>query len=84
MAARRKKAAKKASKKKAARRGAKKAVPAAMIISKSRTKDVVSSMDCKTAGDFYDALDGFVREALAKAVERAKENKRATVRPQDL
>ena len=84
MAARKKKAAKKASKKKAARRGARKAAPVAMIVSKSRTKDAISGMDCKTAGDFYEALDNHVREVLAKAVERAMANKRATVRPQDL
>ena len=74
MAAKKKKAKK--AKKSASRK--KKLDP---IISKSRTKAAVS---CKVASDFYEALDNYVRVALAAAEERCAANKRSTLRPQDL
>ncbi len=55
---------------------------AELIISKSRTKNAVEN--CNVSSDFYSALDQFVRDAIAKAEERAMENKRRTLRPQDL
>ncbi len=76
-----KKAKKTAKKKKTAKRGSKKAVPAEMIISKSRTKRAV---DMKVSSDFYGALEAKVRDLLANAEARAAANKRATLRPQDL
>ncbi len=84
-----KKAAKKATKKapkKAAKRGAKKGAKkgkvAELIISKSRTKNAVVS--CNVSGDFYGALDAYVREAIEAAEARASANGRKTLRPQDL
>ncbi len=80
-----KKTAKKATKKapkKAAKKGGKKSKLAELIISKSRTKNAVDS--CNVSGDFYGALDSFVREAINSAEARATANGRKTLRPQDL
>jgi len=83
-----KKAVAKAAPKKAAKKvagkskGKGKATPAELIISKSRTKNAVVS--CNVSGDFYGALDLFVRNAIVAAEGRATENGRKTLRPQDL
>ena len=81
-----KKAAKKAAPKKAAKKGApkgaKKGKITELIISKSRTKNAVAK--CNVSGDFYGALDAFVRDAIKAAENRATENGRKTLRPQDL
>jgi histone H3/H4 len=53
-----------------------------MIISKSKTKDAVKQ--CNVSGDFDEALDAKVREAIKAAEKRAIANGRKTVRPQDL
>ncbi|MDA0666973.1 MAG: hypothetical protein O3A95_03260 [Planctomycetota bacterium] len=79
------KAPKKAVAKKAPKKAAKKGNQAKMvdlIISKSRTKNAVQS--CNVSGDFYGALDSYVREAIEAAEARASANGRKTLRPQDL
>lgn len=76
-----KRAAKKAPKK-AAKKGGKKSKVLDLIISKSRTKNAVQS--CNVSGDFYGALDAYVREAIEAAEARASANGRKTLRPQDL
>jgi histone H3/H4 len=53
-----------------------------LIISKSRTKAAVRK--CNVSSDFYGALDGFVRQIIAKAETRATDNGRKTLRPQDI
>lgn len=53
-----------------------------LIISKSRTKDAVKK--CNVSGEFYTALDKKVRALISEAETRALENKRKTLRPQDL
>ena len=53
-----------------------------LIISKSRTKAAVKK--CNVASDFYAALDRKVRELLVAAERRCTENKRKTLKPQDL
>jgi len=53
-----------------------------MIISKTRTKELVTQ--CNVSGEFYEALDKKVRELVAAAEKRALENGRKTVRPYDL
>lgn len=53
-----------------------------LIISKSRTKAAVKN--CNVSGDFYGALDAFVRSAIKSAEARATTNGRKTLRPQDL
>jgi histone H3/H4 len=53
-----------------------------LIISKSKTKEVVN--ECNVSGEFYDALNAKVRELIAAAEKRALANGRKTVRPHDL
>ena len=60
----------------------KKASKGDLIISKSRTKDAVKK--CNVSSDFYAALDVAVRKLISGAEQRALENKRKTLRPQDL
>jgi hypothetical protein len=72
-------ARKKAAKKKGARK--KKGATGDLIISKSRTKAMAS---LNVSSDFYGALDEKVREMITMAEHRATENRRATLRPQDL
>lgn len=66
----------------AAKKNKKAAASDNMIISKSRTKAAVRK--CNVSSDFYGALDGAVRQIIAKAEGRATENGRKTVRPQDI
>jgi len=73
---------KKSNKKAVKKGGSKKSKFAELIISKSRTKNAVDS--CNVSGDFYGALDSYVREAIATAEARASANGRKTLRPQDL
>lgn len=77
--ARKASARKAASKKKGARK--KKGATSDLIISKSRTKAMAS---LNVSSDFYAALDEKVREMITMAEHRATENRRATLRPQDL
>lgn len=53
-----------------------------LIISKSRTKDAVKK--CNVSSGFYAALDRKVRELLVAAERRCMDNKRKTLKPQDL
>jgi histone H3/H4 len=53
-----------------------------LIISKSRTK--AAAKKCNVSSEFYGALDAKVREIIATAEERAKGNKRKTLRAVDL
>ena len=80
-----KKTTRKAPARKAARKGAarkkKKGATGDLIISKSRTKAMAS---LNVSSDFYGALDEKVREMITMAEHRATENRRATLRPQDL
>jgi len=57
---------------------------AEMLIVGSKVKAYIKEKGCKTAGDTLEALSQLVANCLDKAVERAKANKRATVKPQDL
>ena len=68
--------------KKAAPKGKAKAATGDLIISKSRTKAAVRN--CNVSGDFYGALDAYVRNAIKGAEARASQNGRKTLRPQDL
>ena len=45
----------------------------------TRVKEMLSKMDMRCGGDFCEALDKIVEEAIKKAAWRAKENKRQTV-----
>lgn len=50
----------------------------------SKVKAFIKSKKCMCSGDLLGALTGKVAEILTGAVERAKKNKRSTVRPHDL
>jgi len=65
-----------ARRKKAARK------PAELIISKARTKNATKK--CNVGGEFYEALDGKVREMIKGAEARAIGNKRKTLKAVDL
>ena len=67
--------------KKASKKATKKA-GGDLIISKSRTKAAVKK--CNVSSEFYGALDKEVRAMIAKAEKRALDNKRKTLKPQDL
>jgi len=83
--------AKRKAKKKAARKPARKPARKAAkrkkagaidyIISKSRTK---AAAGINVSGEFYQALDGAVRELIEVAERRATDNGRKTLRPYDL
>jgi hypothetical protein len=66
----------------AKKKARKKATAAELIISKSRTKAAVKK--CNVSGDFYGALDKKVRAVIREAEQRALDNKRKTLKPQDL
>lgn len=68
-----------AAKKKKARRGKK---PVELIISKARVKNAVKK--CNVGSEFYEALDGAVRELIKGAEGRAVGNKRKTLKAVDL
>jgi histone H3/H4 len=51
---------------------------------RSAVGDYVKGKNLRVSADFYDALDSHLKGVLDKAIERAKENKRQTLYPQDL
>ena len=55
-----------------------------MLIVGSKVKAFIKAQDCMTAGETLEALNKCVEDILAKACQRAKANKRATVKAQDL
>ncbi|GMV83518.1 MAG: hypothetical protein AMXMBFR7_47020 [Planctomycetota bacterium] len=50
----------------------------------SKVKNYVKSKGLKSSGELIDAVSACVACCLDKAVDRAKANKRSTVRPGDL
>ena len=54
----------------------------AMIISKTRVKAAVKK--CNVGAEFYGALEGEVRDLIAKAEARCTGNKRKTLRAADV
>lgn len=52
------------------------------LIVKAAVKEYLEEKN--VASDFYDALDGEVKELLEDAARRAEENDRKTVQPRDL
>ena len=63
-------------------KAAKKATGAELIISKSRTKAAAKGYN--VSSDFYGALDKAVRVIIKAAGDRARANKRKTLKPADL
>jgi histone H3/H4 len=57
------------------------------IIVESRAKDYVKKVggdDFRTSGEFVDALNDDLKDAIERAVKRAKDNGRKTVQAHDL
>ncbi|MCA1826137.1 MAG: hypothetical protein ABR567_03160 [Myxococcales bacterium] len=56
----------------------------AMLIVQSKVRDLIREKEMRTSDEFITALSEHVRQAVEKAVARAKENGRSTLRPADL
>jgi predicted lactoylglutathione lyase len=56
----------------------------AMLIVQSKVRDLIREKEMRTSDEFITALSEYVRQAVEKAVSRAKENGRSTLRPADL
>jgi len=57
---------------------------AAPLLYESRVKDFLKTKECRSTGDLTDTLSKMVESILEKAVLRAKENGRSTIKPCDL
>lgn len=55
-----------------------------MLVVGSKVKAVIKSKRCMTSSEFIPALSKVVNETVLKAVDRAKANKRRTLRARDL
>ena len=55
-----------------------------VLVVASKLKDVVKAEKCQSSGDLVAAVSAKVHEMMLAAVNRAKKNGRATVRPYDL
>ena len=54
------------------------------LVLTARIKKLVNSMGCKVSSEVPAALNDLLVELIHKAVERAKQNGRSTLRPYDL
>ncbi|MCZ7648394.1 MAG: hypothetical protein M5U26_24570 [Planctomycetota bacterium] len=70
--------------KKAKKAGGKGKASAEGLVVGSKVKNYVKAKGLKSSGDLVDALSACVACCLDKASDRAKANKRSTVRPNDL
>ncbi len=55
-----------------------------MLVVGSKVKALIKSKKCMTSSEFIPALSKAVRALVEKAAERAKGNKRSTLRAKDL
>ncbi len=55
-----------------------------VVVIASKIKDVVKAAGLQSSGDLVDGVSAKVHDMLAAAIQRAKANGRATVRPYDL
>ncbi|HPD17626.1 MAG TPA: hypothetical protein PLE19_22025 [Planctomycetota bacterium] len=63
---------------------AKKAAKAEPVVVGSKVRALIRAKGAMMSSELLDALNAAVACMVAKAIERAKANKRATVKPQDL
>ncbi len=63
---------------------AKKAAKVEPLVVGSKVRALIRGKGAMMSGEFLDALNACVACCVEKAIERAKANKRSTVRPQDL
>ena len=55
-----------------------------MLIVGSKVKAAIRGSGCMTSGELLPALNEAVNKIIASACNRAKDNKRSTVRPHDI
>jgi hypothetical protein len=55
-----------------------------MLIVGTKARAFIKSKKCMTSSEFLPALSEAVQQMISKAVERAKANKRSTLRARDL
>ena len=55
-----------------------------LLIVQSKVRDLIREKEMRTSDEFITALSEHVKAAVEKAVSRAKENGRSTLRPADL
>ncbi len=55
-----------------------------LLVVGSKLKAYIKEKEAKSSGDLAAKVDEMVRMMLDRAVERAKANKRTTVKPQDV
>jgi histone H3/H4 len=55
-----------------------------LLIVQSKVRDLIREKEMRTSDDFINALSEHVRQTVERAVARAKENGRSTLRPADL
>ena len=55
-----------------------------VLVVQSKVRDLIREKEMRTSDEFINALSEYVRQAVEKAVSRAKENGRSTLRPADL
>ena len=55
-----------------------------VLVIASKIKDVIKAAGLQSSGDLVDGVSARVHDMLIAAVQRAKANGRATVRPYDL
>lgn len=53
------------------------------LVIASKAKGVLKKAGCNTAGDAFEALNGYMYWVLEQAAKRAKANRRKTVRGHD-
>ena len=63
---------------------AKKSKQREVVVVASKLKEAVKEAGCQSSGDLVEAISDKVHDLLEEAVERAKQNGRATVRAYDL
>ena len=52
-----------------------------LLIVQSKVRDIIREKEMRTSDEFINALSEYVRASVEKAVTRAKENGRSTLRP---
>jgi hypothetical protein len=55
-----------------------------MLIVQSKVRDLIREKEMRTSDEFITALSEHVKSQVEKAIHRAKENGRSTLRPADL
>lgn len=55
-----------------------------LLIVQSKVRDVIREKEMRTSDEFINALSDHVRQTVERAIQRAKENGRSTLRPADL